>query len=247
MSSLFDWDRPRCWLFCFTHPDDELAIAASMRRLVQSGHEVHCSWTHTTEVRTREAIHAMELVGVGSDRMTFFDGTDGEVCNEMGRLAPKFRELLDSVRPDVVVTGAFEQGHLDHDSTSFLIHQHFDGEIIEFPLYFWYRWRSVQIINRFSSPSDQQVIDLTKDEIRFKVEMARRYPSQTIYNALTLNHLKDLITFSRPRTVERELVRISPRPDFGKPNHHEALGRKIARSPRWKKWERALEQMRLEG
>lgn len=187
----------------------------------------------------------MELVGVSDPYLHFFDGSDGSVCDEIVQLLPQFKEMINSIRPDVVVTGAFEQGHLDHDSTSYMIHRSFTGEILEFPLYHWYRWRSIQIVNKFSNPDSQEMIQLDREEIEFKIKMARRYPSQTIYNSLKLNHFKDVLTLARPRTIERELIRVSQRPDFLRPNHPERLSKKIERHPRWKRWDAAIR--RIEG
>jgi LmbE family N-acetylglucosaminyl deacetylase len=243
LSSLFRWDEPRKWLFCFTHPDDELAIAASMKRLIQAGHEIHCSWTHSTPVRSLEARRAMELLQLAEERLHFFNGTDGNVCDEIRMLAPQFVQLVDEVQPDSVVTGAFEQGHLDHDATSYMLHHAYDGEILEFPLYHWYRWRSVQVVNRFSDARQQEIISLNREEIKFKILMAKRYPSQTIYNALLVNHVKDVLTLTKPKTVERELIRPSIRPDFKVPNHPANLARKIEKHPRWKRWISVMDQL----
>jgi LmbE family N-acetylglucosaminyl deacetylase len=117
----FDPDPKIRWLFCLTHPDDELSVAVWIRRCVQNGCEVWLSWTHATFIRQAEARAVARLLGVPPDRIVFHGATDGAVCDEMGALLPSFRAMMARVRPDRVVCGAFEQGHLDHDATHWLV------------------------------------------------------------------------------------------------------------------------------
>ena len=46
--TLFDADIGERWLFCMTHPDDEISICAWIRRLTDAGVDVFLSWTHST-------------------------------------------------------------------------------------------------------------------------------------------------------------------------------------------------------
>ena len=49
----------------------------------------------------------------------------------MPGLLSSFRAMMARVKPDRVVCGAFEQGHLDHDATHWLVTHSFDGPVFE--------------------------------------------------------------------------------------------------------------------
>ena len=238
--SLLRLSEPRKWLFCFAHPDDELAVAATMKRLLSNGHELYCLWTHSTDTRKSEAIAGARHLGIPESNLYFLSGTDGSICDELLEILPTYRDIVSKVNPDTVAVGAFEQGHLDHDATRLLVHECFQGEILEFPLYHWYRFRSIQRMNQFTIIDDSEVFPLHSEEIRMKISMARLYPSQTIFKALTLNHWYEKIIRKKFKTIEREILRIPNTFHFAEPNHPPKLAKKIKKHHRWKRWEKAL-------
>src|SRR5438445_654803 len=84
------------WLFCLTHPDDEIAIGAWIRRLTKSGCDVFLSWSHDTPIREEEARAAAEMLGVPQNRLIMLILTWYEVWQAL-RLRPielRKRELL---------------------------------------------------------------------------------------------------------------------------------------------------------
>ena len=110
-----------------THPDDEISICAWIKRLAQNGNPVYLNWTHSNPIREAEAIEVAGKLGVPKANLSFMGATDGNIRFEMAELLPKFQDLLDRVRPDRVACGAFEQGHLDHDATNWLVNRAFHG------------------------------------------------------------------------------------------------------------------------
>lgn len=73
-------------------------------------------------VRAAEARQALELAGVPPERQISFGLIDGEASSRMAELCMRIAGLMDEVRPDVVVTHAYEGGHTDHDATAFAVH-----------------------------------------------------------------------------------------------------------------------------
>lgn len=235
-----EFDASLRWLFCPTHPDDELACAGTIRRLTRAGAEVWMCWTHSNPVREAEARHAASLLGVLPHRLIFLGATDGAVCDEMPMLLPRFQEVIRQVSPDRVVCGAFEQGHLDHDATHVLARRCFAGPVLEFPLYHTYRQR-VQRVNRFPQADGVIKVPLTKEERRFKMRLARCYPSQNVYALIVLYAALHQTRRPGHPIGASERFRVASHQDFRRPNHPVAVARRIQASPKWHRWLQALD------
>lgn len=74
------------------------------------------------EQRHREALAALSLAGIPDERVHWFDIDDGQAARNLVDLCLGVAELLDRVRPNVVVTHPYEGGHTDHDATAFAVH-----------------------------------------------------------------------------------------------------------------------------
>ncbi len=232
-------DPTLTWLFCMTHPDDEISICAWIHRLVRAGNPVYLSWTHSNPRRESEARGVARILGVPDDRLTFFHATDGLVCEEITQLLPRFQELMDKVKPDRVCCGAFEQGHLDHDATNFLINKTFSGPVLEIPFYHTYLTRQ-QRMNRFSDPRGEEVLHLDLDDQRLKKRVARQYPSQNIWHVLLLYEAWQTVRFKPITLAKSERMRFQTHRHFTKPNHPPILSRRIKASTSWKRWRKAM-------
>jgi len=232
----FDLDPRHRWLICATHPDDELAIVAWMRRLVVAGADVFVSYTHHTPVREREGRANMARVGITDERQFYLGGSDGRIAEEIGILLPEFERLAKEIAPTRVVCGAFEQGHIDHDATNLLVNRAFDhAEVYEMPLYHTYL-RRLQTLNRFADPFGEDVISLTPDERRFKVECARGFPSQRIWPILVGYEALGRLTFRPPHLAETERMRRQKILDYSSPNLPISLAERVKRSATWRRW-----------
>lgn len=148
--------------------------------------------------------------------------------------------MIQTFRPDFAVVGAFEQGHLDHDATHWLVRQTFLGEMREVPLYHSYL-RRYQVLNRFSDPAGEAVLRLTAEERRFKVRLARCYPSQSIYRILATHETVARFVSPRRRLLFTERMRaVPPVVDYTSPRHPPELRRRIEGSAKWREWLSAL-------
>lgn len=236
---LFDPDPNLRWLFCMTHPDDEISICAWIRRLAQAGNDVFISWTHSTDVREREARAVAKLFGIPEERLWFFGAPDMGVIEQMGDLLPIYRDMIADVQPDRAVCGAFEQGHLDHDATNWLVNHSFEGPVLEVPFYHAYL-RRYQRLNRFADPTGQEVIHLSKEEQRFKKRVARQYPSQRIWSNLVWYEIYQGMRLKAIELPKTERMRLQTHREWLRPNLPDSLARRVARTATWRRWLHAL-------
>ena len=241
--TLFDPDPSRRWLFCLTHPDDELSIAAWIKRLADAGAPVFLSWTHAPPHRRVEAEAFADLVGVDRGRLFFHGATDGSVCDELPELRSRFDRMMFAVKPHLVCCGAFEQGHLDHDATNFLVNATHRGPVAEIPFYHAYL-SGVQTFNRFSGEGGPaEVLPLTREDRALKKRAAQLYPSQNIRKLIVYHELAMLATLRRPYLLRRETMRLQTHEDWRAPNHPDALRQRIERSPKWRRWIAAMDRL----
>lgn len=235
----FDSDPNLRWLFCMTHPDDEISICAWIRRLAKQGNDVHISWTHSNDVREAEARAIALLLGVRNDRLHFLRGADGRIPEEMPTLLPKFRAMMDKVKPDRVCCGAFEQGHSDHDATNMLVSHSFSGPIYEIPFYHTYITR-FQRLNRFANPHGEEVLALDIDEQRFKTLIARQFPSQNIWSVLLWYEVWQKARLKPMQLIQNERMRLQGQVNYRRPNLPPRLAARVKRSPNWRRWKAAV-------
>jgi LmbE family N-acetylglucosaminyl deacetylase len=236
---LFDPDPKLRWAFCMTHPDDEISICAWIHRLALNGHEVFLSWTHSRDVREREARAVAHLLGVPSRNLMFFNATDGCVCEEIPSLVPRFRTWFDEIAPDRVCCGAFEQGHIDHDATNYIVNHAFDGPVLEVPFYHTYLTR-FQTLNRFSDPRGEEIRELERYEQILKTTIARQYPSQNIWSILLWYELSQNARLRPMVLAKTERMRLQTHFEWLRPNHPPRLAARVERSPAWARWMQAM-------
>lgn len=235
---VFDDDPGLRWLFCMTHPDDEISICAWMRRLVVAGATVYVSWTHSTPVREAEARAMARRTGIPDERLTFFGMPDGRVCDHLAELKPRFASLMAEVKPDRVVCGAFEQGHIDHDATNFLVNQSFSGPIFELPLYYCYADR-LMVVNRFATAPHGELIRTSREEALFKREIATFYPSQNIKDVLFWAERVRRVLGREP-LASTERLRLQTWKDFMAPNLPPRKAKRVLSTPTWRRWFEAV-------
>lgn len=229
-------------LFVFTHPDDELVLAAWIGRLVKAGTPVHLCWIHSNSIRERESRAACSLLGLQERDLTFFTAPDGRVLEELPHLRRPMETLVKTFDPTRAYVNAFEQGHIDHDATNLLVNLSFDGPVFEAPLYHTYLTK-VPVLNAFSDQTGEHVIRLQPNEKKTKRMMATMYPSQTVARNLKLYTIVRLLSLRHPDLFESERCRLQTHKDFLTPNHAPALARKIESSALWKRWAAAARHL----
>lgn len=225
-----------------THPDDEISICAWIAHVAAAGADrVWISWTHHTPARESEGRAVARRLGVPDGHVYFHGGTDGAICDEIAQLRPGFQAMMDEVQPDRVVCGAFEQGHLDHDATNYLVNSTFPGMVLEVPFYHTYLTRLPRV-NRFADPKGEEVLALDSVGRALKKEIAQAYPSQAIWKNMVFAELWARIT-GDGSLMATERMRLQTSLDFTTPNLPERLSAKVQRSERWKRWLAAMARL----
>ena len=122
-------------LLLAAHPDDEtIGASAVLSRFPQTAvifltdgaprdtrfwsAGVNGSREDYAETRRWEALRALALAGISNHRVFWLGGVDQEAVFEIGMLAERFTKLLCEMRPEIVITHAYEGGHPDHDSAA---------------------------------------------------------------------------------------------------------------------------------
>ncbi|MEO7453387.1 MAG: PIG-L family deacetylase [Fimbriimonadales bacterium] len=229
--------QARRWLFFFTHPDDEISIVAWMKRLCDAGAEVHCAWTVSTPVREAEARELVGSLGVPQENLRFFGAPDGDACDHLAELAEFARGVIDAVQPERIALGAFECGHIDHDSTNLAVSLANGGRLpmFEIPFYHTYLTR-VPRINRFADSAGEEVILLTPEERRLKVRASRAYPSQNIGSLLLWYTALGWAKLRPSALCGTERMRLQKNFDYESPNLPAALAARVAASPKFRRF-----------
>lgn len=226
-----------------SHPDDEMAICSWIKVLVEQGAEVHLSWTHSNATREAEARAVAVILGIPEHRLHFMGAPDGRVAEQMPSLVKPFRELLSSVSPDRVVCCAYEQGHLDHDATNYLLHRTFDGPIFELPLYHTYCTK-LQRVNRFYCGTGETRV-LTEEERKLKIHVIRQYQSQNIEKVMRLYQIYCRAARKPAHALETEQLRLKTWTNYYAPNLPAALARRVTKHANWRRWQHCVRALDL--
>lgn len=108
------------------HPDD-LALAASS--LLYKSRNVYCVVVTTgaerndntglAELRRNEEIAAMATLGLAPEQLYFLGIADQDSHRRLDHIVTLLGELMYKLRPGVIVSHDYEQGHPDHDIVAF--------------------------------------------------------------------------------------------------------------------------------
>lgn len=188
-------DPSKTYLFLFAHPDDDSFICGTMKMLLDRGAEVHAAWLTSGdffgqgERRETELDRVTSCIGFARSQVHLLKFPDLGLVAELERAAEAVTDLMDRIRPQVVVADAFEGGHPDHDSVNFLAYEArkrtgIGTELFEFPLYngtgpvHHWRWR----INRFP-PDGPEVLyhPLDDSAVDCKYKIMKTYSSQWMF------------------------------------------------------------------
>jgi N-acetylglucosamine malate deacetylase 2 len=195
-----NYDKPRKLLLLAAHPDDEtIGCGGLLQRAAEAlvvfavdgapphyGFEKNfSSLQRYSELRFHEAQRALTFIPHCSFRR--LANTDGVTFVDQHLflgLPEAFTGLLQIARsfsPDVIVSHAFEGGHIDHDACHVLAAR--AGSVLglpllEFPLY-WQNERGTDIFQQFrESRNDELILRLSRQEILIKQSMLAEFQSQ---------------------------------------------------------------------
>jgi N-acetylglucosamine malate deacetylase 2 len=211
-------------LIVVAHPDDEVVGAGALISRLPDVWILHAtdgaprdprfmarSFAGTREeyapARRRELAEALALAGVGPDRLLGLGIADQEAVFEIPRLAAGIADAVREIRPDIVLTLAYEGGHPDHDAVALAVRLAVEGTaILEMPLYHARPWTESLVVARFLPGPPGGRLTLTNGERDLKRRMIETFVTQA----------ETLRAFLPPRD---EPFRPAPPYDFTRPPH----------------------------
>lgn len=222
----------RAGLVVAAHPDDETIGAAGLMTRLQQCNVFHITdgaahdrrqWTAPgaktrgdyARIRRDELARAMALAGLDPRHASSLGVADMEATRALTTIAQRVATLIATLRPDFVVTHAYEGGHPDHDAASFGVWAAVQlaarqgltpPPIIEMALY--HGGPGVPVMGRFVPwpGAVELALTLTEEERWRKQAMLDCYGSQALA----------LMPF---RAFDVERYRIAPEYDFTRPPH----------------------------
>lgn len=179
-------------LVVVAHPDDECIGAGAMLQRIEKpavvfctdgGPRDQCFWQRfgSREQYVRVRRHEATLAGqvVGLDRPTFLPIVDQELYLNLAHAHRSLQELVVDLRPQAILTLAYEGGHPDHDCCAFLSHriglQH-NLSVWEMPLY--HRTSRGPCQQQFLNSTGGSCLRVASPELRRKRQMLSCYESQ---------------------------------------------------------------------
>jgi LmbE family N-acetylglucosaminyl deacetylase len=226
----------RSGLVVAAHPDDETIGAGGLMTRLKQCHVFHLTdgaphdrrlWTSPgartrgdyARIRRAEVARALSLAGVEPRSASNLGVADLEATRALTTIAQRVAALITMIRPDFVITHAYEGGHPDHDAASFgvwaatyvVARQGLTPPpIIEMALY--HGAPGYLVMGQFlPCPGAAELeLTLTEDERWHKQAMLDCFGSQ----ALTLMPF---------RALEVERFRMAPEYDFSRPPHEGPL------------------------
>lgn len=231
------------WLFCFTHPDDEISIIAWMKRLADDGADVFAGWSVSNPVREKEAVAMMQSIRVPRDRLFFFDMPDGSSCEHFKKLVDSWAWAIEVADPRRIVAGAFECGHIDHDTTNAAVHRASQGRVPMFEVPFYHTYLTkIPVINRFADPLGEEVLVLRPDERRLKLRASKSYPSQNIGSLLKWYTALGIAKLNPPKLCHTERMRLQTHFDYTIPNLPEPLRGRVETSAKFQRFRKCVHE-----
>lgn len=213
-------------LVLVAHPDDETIACAGLLQRATAGLVVFAvdgapphygfekkfgSLQNYSRVRFEEASRALTFMpGVSARRLTRPDGTafvDQHLVLDLPEASASLRQIISDFAPSLLVSHAFEGGHVDHDACHVLAKQasrEFGLRLVEFPLY-WRADDGTDIFQQFRPAGNTEfVLQLTPQELNTKRLMLAEYSSQQGLTSVF--------------TLENERFRYAAKGDCHKPN-----------------------------
>ncbi len=219
-------------LVIVAHPDDEAVACGALLQRVREPHvlfctdgapldsffwKVHGSREAYSQLRQREARVANSMVGVSDveflrSPLTGNMVIDQELFRHLPEAADGVREAIERVRPEALLTLAYEGGHPDHDSANFItsvMAREYRLPAWEMPVYNLFHKDRRDFQTFMPAPRPAVVLNPTPEEIVRKRCMLESYGSQGHF----------LVRFDAVKESFRPLAQY----DYSRPPHEGVL------------------------
>jgi N-acetylglucosamine malate deacetylase 2 len=208
-------------LLLAAHPDDEAVGAGALLQRMEEAYVVFCTdggpkdsyfWKQYgsrekyVQIRHAEAESAANIAGI--KRIEFLDFRDQELFKNLYPALSALERLILELRPNALLTHAYEGGHPDHDSCAFLAYvlgvRH-KLPVWEMPLYH----RNQQGIcgQEFLRSQGSTLIRPTTEELEKKRDMVNAHRSQNLQSFdLTVERFRPQPSYDFRNPPEAEVI-----------------------------------------
>ncbi|MEN1969997.1 PIG-L family deacetylase [Lentibacillus sp. N15] len=215
------------------HPDDEiLGVGTTIYRHIKNGDNVTvvyvtngsggdgASWKtkindthHISEIRYREGIKALSLIGMFAQDVICLGYPDAGTHRYVDHIAHDVLSLIQKLKPERIYVHCIEGGHSDHDFTSFIV-KAVCGKIEFNNVYEWAEYnrsqplgtKDVKFLDNGSHCSKSINIDITDRERLLKKKMLACHKSQGVVAHFTMG---EAIRQANLTNMEVELLKYS--------------------------------------
>jgi LmbE family N-acetylglucosaminyl deacetylase len=180
-------------LLVVAHQDDDAFIVTRLKEHIVKGDQVMIVWTTKSyqdgnqyaNVRINEAKNAMKMLGVDSLHYKFLDFPDTRTYKFIPEIIEKLKAIIQKYKPNIIYTGAYEMGNIDHDVTNFstvesLKELKYKCMVYEFPEYSAYNVPNFLPfeMRKFPDTLITYCRELTAKQTKFVIKCWRIYHSQ---------------------------------------------------------------------
>jgi N-acetylglucosamine malate deacetylase 2 len=169
--------------------------------------------------RRTEAERALARAGLGRERIVSLGGVDQETSFEMVSCVRRFVDLLEALRPELILTHPYEGGHPDHDTATFvaragsrLVRSRWGLSPVVLEMTSYHAGANALVTGRFLDDGDERYT------LRFSLSPADRLRKEEMLRCFETQ--RDVLA---PFSVEEERFRRAPAYDFSSPPHPGAL------------------------
>jgi LmbE family N-acetylglucosaminyl deacetylase len=195
--------------------------------------------TELPAIRRDEAAAALGVLGIGSERVDFWDLPDGALARHTREMRQQLAILIDRVRPDSIFTPFRFDRHPDHlalHRATLWAASRGVARVAIVEYFVYYRWALISggDVRRFMKPGLLMEVDVSSEADR-KLEALHRYRSQT-----TLFYPWQ----DRPILPAERVAEVCRTPEYFLRYDAESPGASVfARSRRWIRLVHAVEPM----
>jgi len=191
------------------HPDDEtIGLGGKITQSVGKGDDIRLiimtdgapdeykydreyDKTQYSSIRKKETITAMALAGLAEENILFLDYDDSGFIFDLQaegivKVIDDMAKFINNFAPDEIYVHAYEHGHIDHDTTHFIVKKAFEKSNIPASMFEYIEYNSFGFGVPF--PDNEDVIDnnlypiehldMAKEELSLKKLMLTQYKSQ---------------------------------------------------------------------
>lgn len=218
-------DEVHTVLVYVAHQDDEVFISSKIQEHISMGDNVYVVYTCLSDQkglkyrnkRIIESYQALKFIGLKKENIIYLGFPDTKSHLHLKEILIRTKTVIDSLKPDLLYTSAYEGGNIDHDVANFII-GYLKGtqkpviRVFEFPEYSPYKSIFPFRIRSFPESPPTIIRKLTKVEFKRVKAHWDFYKSQKFRFGLFLE-----ITVGKKKAFGYEYLRPLPSHNYKLP------------------------------